>query len=87
MSILTERGGRESDTVRVQRSRVIISSIIKKKIMSNTNSCRQCFYIIIIIIIITLHDLYAMYLQLYSLPETIYCSYPCTNITKSNNDR
>ena len=49
--------------------------------MSDATSCWQCFYTIIIIIIITLHDLYAMYLQLYSLPETMYFSYPCTNIT------
>jgi len=60
--------------------------------MSNTTSCRQCFYIIIIITTTTtttttLHDLYAVYLQLYSLPEKIYCLYPYTIVTISNTDR
>jgi len=65
MPILTESCGRESDTsVRFRRSRLIISAIIKKK------PCRtQLVVDSVFIFIIILHDLYAMYLQLYSLPE------------------
>jgi hypothetical protein len=66
-------GGTEDVTsVRVWRSRVIISVIIKKK-QGRTQLAVDSIYITIIIIIITLHDLYAMYVQLYNLPETIYC--------------